>query len=198
MIEGAVASYETAAVFVEGLLLPYGVYGLFVLSFFNSSVSPVPTEVLLVPLVLLQPEDALLYGTVATGASVLGAWFAYYLGAYGRFVTVLVNDKHLALAQGILQEHGVVIVGVSGISPLPFKLFCIASGVFRLDLPRVLGVSLAFRGLRFYGISLLLAVYGGAMLTFVEEHLWLATTAIAAMVVAAYLAYRRVMSIEVR
>lgn len=61
------------------VLIPYGAVDIFLLSFFNSSFSVIPTEVLLVPLVLVRPEDALFLGGVATGASVLGAGFAYYV-----------------------------------------------------------------------------------------------------------------------
>jgi len=113
-----------------GFLLPYGILGLFVLSFLNSSVSPMPTEVLLVPLVLLAPDDVFLFASVSTVASVLGAGFAYYIGSKGRFLERLVKEDHFLLAQRTLQEHGVLVVGVSGIAPPPFKLLCLAAGFF--------------------------------------------------------------------
>lgn len=191
-------SYGSLEGFVQTALLPYGLPALFVLSFFNSSVSPIPTEFLLVPLVLLQPEDAFTFGTVATVASVLGAWFGYYLGARGAFVKRFFQDRHIELARRILMEHGIMIVGVSGISPLPFKLFCITSGVFRLDLRKVLAVSLVFRGFRFYGVALLLSRYRGFFVTVIQDHFAVSLTVVAAVVVLFYLASRRVLQIEPR
>lgn len=188
--------FDGAVHLTESMLLPYGLVGLFLLSFFNSSVSPIPTEVLLVPLVMLAPEEALLYGTVATAASVLGAWFGYYLGAYGRGIRYVVRDEHFEAARRVLDEHGIVIVGISGVSPLPFKLFCITSGVFRLDLRKVLGVSLLFRGARFYGIAVLLALYGDPMVAFVQENLWSTTALLSALLLGGYLASRRLMTVE--
>ncbi len=198
LVTAPLLSYSSLEIFVQTVLLPYGVPALFLLSFFNSSISPIPTEFLLVPLVLLQPEEAFVYGTVATFASVAGAWFGYYLGARGRFVKRFFRDRHIELAHRILQEHGIVIVGISGISPLPFKLFCITSGVFHLNLAKVLGISLLFRGLRFYGIAFVLAVYGGLVVRLVEEHLVLTLTVVAAVLVAFYLATRRILRITPR
>lgn len=90
-----------------------------------------------------------------------------------------------------LQTHGYVVVGVSGISPLPFKVFCLASGVFELDLRKVLGVSLLFRGFRFFSVALLLAWYGDSMVTVVRQEFWLVTSIIGAGVVFGYIGWRR-------
>ncbi len=188
---------ETAAFAVE-FLLPYGVVGLFALSFLNSSVSPLPTEVLLVPLVLLTPQDAFILAAVSTVASVLGAVFAYYLGARGRFLRYLVKDEHFRLAQRTIQEHGVLIVGVSGIAPPPFKLLCLAAGFFGLGIGKTVVAATLSRGVRFFVVAYAVAWYGGVAVVFVRENLLVASVIVAAVVVAAYLATRRVLSVEVR
>lgn len=165
MISSFSTLYDAASTFVESALLPYGVVGLFLLSFFNSSVSAIPTEVLLIPLVLLDPSQALYFETVATAASVLDAGFAYWLGQYGRWAIRLVPDAQLHRAETLLQRHGIIIVGVSGISPLPFKVFCIVAGIFRLNVLHILGISLVFRGFRFFSIAVLLAIYGSTLVS---------------------------------
>jgi len=188
---------DTAAVAVN-LLLPYGVVGLFALSFLNSSVSPVPTEVLLVPLVLLAPQDVFVLAAVSTIASVLGAVFAYYLGARGRFLRYLVKDKHFRLAQRTIQEHGVVIVGVSGIAPPPFKLLCLAAGFFGLSLWKTVVAAAVSRGARFFAVAYAVAWYGDVAVVFIRENILAASVVVAVVVIAAYLATRRVLSVEVR
>ena len=185
--------YAQLAVLFQEVLLPYGVYGIFLLSFFNSSFSVIPTEILLVPLVLLQPEQAVVLASVATVASVLGAWFAYCIGEYGgrpvleRFVSNQAVDR----IEAYLQEHGYLIVGLSGISPLPFKVFCIASGVFDLELKKMLSVSFLFRGLRFFSIALLLAWYGDRMVAFVQEQFWIVMSVVAVVIGAGYWGWKQ-------
>ena len=180
------------------LLLPYGVFALFALSFLNSSVSPMPTEVLLVPLVLITPEDVFLLASVSTVASVLGAGFAYYIGSKGRFLERLVNEDHFLLAQRTLQEHGTVMVGVSGIAPPPFKLLCLAAGFFRLGLGKTLFAATVSRGARFFVVAYAVAWYGSAAVSFIRDNMLLGSLAVAAVVIAAYLATRKVLSVEVR
>lgn len=158
--------------YVEEYLLPYDFYGLFFLSFFNSSVSVIPTEFLLVPLVLLKPDLAIFYGFIASLSSVLGALFAWYLGYYGgrSFLKKMSFNKHKSIEEKV-ERHGLFVVGISGISPLPFKLFCIASGVYELDRKGLVVVSSLFRGFRFMGIALLISWFGDPAVSFISSNL---------------------------
>lgn len=180
--------YVGVAVVFKEVLLPYGVLGLFLLSFFNSSFSVIPTEILLVPLALLRPDDAFLLATVATVASVMGAGFAHYVGAYGGrpMLERFVSSGYVDTVERWLQTHGYLVIGLSGISPLPFKVFCIASSVFEMEVRKTLAVSLLFRGFRFFTGAYLLAWYGTAIAGFVQDQLWLVMSAVAVLVVAAY------------
>ena len=185
--------YAQLAVVFQEVLLPYGLVGVFLLSFFNSSFSVIPTEILLVPLALLQPENVIVLAGVATLASVMGAGFAYYVGERGGRPVLerFVSSRYVERIEAYLQEHGYVIVGLSGISPLPFKVFCIASGVFDLELKKVLVVSLLFRGFRFFTIALLLAWYGSAIMTFIQQQFWLVTSAAAVVIGAGYWGWKQ-------
>lgn len=184
--------YAALAQLFQEVLIPYGAVGIFLLSFFNSSFSVIPTEVLLVPLVLIEPSNAVYFGVVATVASVLGAGFAHYVGQYGgrplleRFVSPVYVDR----IESWLQTHGYIVVGVSGISPLPFKVFCLASGAFDMDVRRVLGVSLLFRGFRFMTIALLLGWYGDAVVAFIQNRFWLVTSLFGGVILVGYVGWR--------
>lgn len=158
--------------YFQKYLLPYDVYGLLLLSFFNSSISPIPTEILLVPLCLMNPELALFYGVIASIASVAGALFAWYLGYYGGrgLLKKLAFNRHKEIEEHV-EKHGMFVVGLSGISPLPFKLFCIASGVYEMDKKRLLLVSSVFRGFRFIGLALAIGWFGEMAVSLLADNL---------------------------
>lgn len=158
--------------YLESYLLPYDVYGLVLLSFFNSSVSPIPTEILLIPLVLINPELALFYGVLASTASVAGALFAWYLGFHGgkSLLKKMSFNQHKKIEDKV-EEHGMFVVGLSGISPLPFKLFCIASGVYEMSRRDLIVVSSVFRGFRFIGLALLVGWFGQPAVSFIADNL---------------------------
>lgn len=186
---------------VQEMLLPYGAEGLFILSFFNSSISVIPTEVLLVPLVLLEPDKWVFYGGVATVASVSGAVFAYYFGYYGgRPVLQALSVGQHKRVEEFVDRHGMIIVGISGISPLPFKLFCICSGVFKMKLRELVAVSLVFRGFRFFFVAYITELYGESAVRWIDENLTLGLTLLSVGVALFYVAwvYRYQMWIALR
>lgn len=193
-VQGDIVDYAALAQLFQEVLLPYGALGIFLLSFFNSSFSVIPTEILLVPLVLIEPENAVYFGAVATVASVMGAGFAFYVGDYwGRDILEwFVSADYVDRIEYWLQAHGYLVVGVSGISPLPFKAFCLASGVFDLEIRKILAVSFVFRGLRFMSVALLLGVYGETVVDFVRSQFWMVTTGLGIVISASYIGYGRV------
>jgi len=172
------------------LFIPYGELGLFVLSFFNSSISPLPSETVLIPLVLLEPSNAVWLATIATVASSLGAVFGYYIGLYGgtQVVERLSGSNHEKINQYI-DKHGLFIVGLSGVSPLPFKVFCIGAGIFRLGAKKLFLVSIVFRGFRFFSIALLVGWLGEEGVEIIEEHLFLSFLILSISLTVAYALY---------
>lgn len=181
---------EELAETVSELLLPYGELGLFILSFFNSSFSPVPSEVVLIPLVMLQPENALWLAFVATLGSSLGAVFGYYIGVYGgRPVIERISSKSHEKIHYYIDKHGLFIVGASGISPFPFKVFCIGAGVFGLDPKKLFLVSMLFRGVRFFSIALVIVWYGETGAQLIEENMFIAFLVVSVLLIGGYVAY---------
>jgi len=108
-----------------------------------------------------------------------------------RSLERFVSAKYVDWVERWLQTHGYVVVGVSGISPLPFKMFCTASGVFDLELKKMLGVSFLFRGFRFFSIAFLLAWYDDAIVAFVRNQFWIMTTMLGLAVVLSYVGWQR-------
>lgn len=158
---------------------PTAMYWLFAVAFIESSFFPIPPDIMLIPMVLATPKKAWKIAGVATVASVLGGCFGYAIGVY--FFDWLAKPmlefygylKQFEEFQGYYHEWGSWIVFGAGITPFPYKVITIASGVVHLDL-WVFGLaSVLARGMRFYLVAWLLAKYGQSMKVFIEKNLGL-------------------------
>lgn len=157
---------------------PYLLCGL---SFAESSVFPIPPDVMLAPMALARPERAWGYALLTTIASVLGGLFGYLLGAFCfAFIhPLIIKIGYEPMYQQIEQWFhlwGFWIVFIAGFSPVPYKLFTVAAGAMGMPvLPFVLA-SIIGRGGRFYLVSGLM-LWGGARMeqllkTYVDRLGW--------------------------
>ncbi|MCL4766761.1 MAG: DedA family protein [Hyphomicrobiaceae bacterium] len=154
---------------------------LFWVAFIESSVFPIPPDVMLMPMVLANRLKAWAYAGVATAGSVLGGIAGYLIGL---FLFDLVGRPLLDLygyGQSFEQfasnynEHGALIVFFFGVTPFPYKVITIASGVTQLNLLVFVLASIASRGLRFFLVSGLLYWFGPPIRDFIEKRLGLLT-----------------------
>ena len=147
------------------------------IAFVESSVFPVPPDVLLIPMVLADRNNAWKYATICTLASVIGGLLGYYIGAvlYDGIGTQIINFYHLneefSLFTLKYEEWGIWIVLVSAITFLPFKLATIASGVADLDLFNFILASTGGRAIRFFIVAALLYRFGPPIRNLVEKNL---------------------------
>ncbi len=151
------------------------------LSFAESSFFPIPPDVMLVPMVLAERERAFRIAFICSAASVLGGLAGYAIGA-GLFDAI---GKPLLDFYGYgeqfqrftaqYHEWGAWIVAFAALTPFPFKVITIASGVAGLDLMVFFVASLVARSLRFYVEAALLWKYGAPIRGFIEKHLGLLT-----------------------
>jgi membrane protein YqaA with SNARE-associated domain len=147
-----------------------------VVSFTESSFFPIPPDVMLAPMVLARPDRAYYYAMVCTIASVLGALLGYAIGYFlepvGIWVlTVLGKADTFEASQALFQEHGAWIILIKGLTPIPFKLITIASGIFHFALPLFLALCVITRGARFFLVAFVLKQWGPTMLTIIEKRL---------------------------
>ncbi|MFA7429194.1 MAG: YqaA family protein [Rhodospirillaceae bacterium] len=172
------------------------VWVLAVVSFVESSVFPIPPDVLLIPMVLAAPQRAWFYALVCTVASVIGGFAGYVIG-YGLYEAVAqpilalygYADK-FAHFQAMYNEWGAWIVFGAGVTPFPYKVITIASGVTNLDLV-VFGVaSVLSRGLRFFIVAALLWKFGPPIRGFIEQHLGKLTVAFFVLLLGGFFALR--------
>ena len=153
---------------------------LFVISFVESSFFPIPPDIMLIPMILATPKKAWKIAGVCTLASVIGAYLGYIIGFY--FFELIAEpllefygylDKFNEF-KNLYSEYGAWIVFGAGITPFPYKIITIASGVVQLNLAVFTVASIIARGMRFFLIAWLLKTYGEKMRLFIEKNLgWL-------------------------
>jgi len=155
---------------------PYGGTALFLIAFAESSFFPVPPDVLLIALCLGRPTSALWFATLCTVGSVLGGAFGYGLGRYGGrpLLKRWFGPHRIAPVERYYERWNAWATGIGGLTPLPYKLFTIAGGVFAVRFSVFLLASLVARGLRFFTIAILIYYYGESIRSFLDRHLgWL-------------------------
>lgn len=154
---------------------------LFGVSFAESSFFPLPPDLMLIPMVLAERLKAWRFALITTIASVLGGLFGYFIGAV-LFETVgkpIIELYGLGHKMDVFFENyktwGAVIVFVAGFTPIPYKVFTIASGVAGLSLPVFIVASLISRGARFFLVAGLLYLFGEQIHAFIEKYLGILT-----------------------
>lgn len=146
-------------------------------SFAESSFFPIPPDIMLIPMILATPNKAWKLAFVATTSSVIGGFFGYGIGIFAfEMIARPILEFYNALAQfhefeNYYHQYGAWIVFGAGITPFPYKIITIASGVVHLDLAVFTIASILARGMRFFLIAWLLKKYGTPMKTFIEKHL---------------------------
>jgi membrane protein YqaA with SNARE-associated domain len=175
---------------------PHALWALLVVSFAESSFFPIPPDILLIPMILARPHQAFRLAALCTLASVAGGLVGYAIGyflfdAIGRPVLEFYHalGSYEALKAGFA-EWGVWIIIIKGMTPIPYKLITIASGVAEFDLLAFIGASIVSRSLRFFLLAALLWYFGDAARQFIERRLTLVTTVFAVALVGGFVVLR--------
>ena len=160
---------------------PQALWALAIISFIESSIFPIPPDVLLIPMVLAARQRAWLLAGVCTIASVLGGIGGYGIGYFlftelGQPVLEFYGymDKFDNFSARY-NEWGAWIVAGAGFTPFPYKVITITSGVTQLDFAVFNVASLISRGARFFLIAGLLWYFGPPIRTFIEKNLAILT-----------------------
>lgn len=149
----------------------YGLVGLFVLSFIESFISPILPDLMLIPMALAQPAQAITYSLVATLGSVLGGFVGYGIGiklgipVMKRFVPQHQTDK----IHGWIENYGGWAIFLAALAPIPYKFVSISAGVFRVNLLVFLVASIFGRGKRFILEGVLIYYYGARAVEIIKE-----------------------------
>jgi membrane protein YqaA with SNARE-associated domain len=177
-------------------LRPHALWFLALISFIESSVFPIPPDALLIPMVLAAPHRAWLIAGVCTVSSVLGGLAGYAIGALlfdtiGQPILDLYGymDQFVAF-QTRYNDWGAWIVFGAGLTPFPYKVITIASGVTNLDLVTFTIASIVGRGMRFFMVAALLWWFGEPIRRFIERNLGLLTVVFFVLLLGGFLLLR--------
>ena len=160
---------------------PYALLILAVVAFAESSFFLIPQEALMIPMIVAAPHRAWLVAGVALLASVAGAMFGYAIG-YLFYDSVGIQllefygkaDRYDEF-KALYAEHGVLAVAIGAITPFPFKVTTIVSGLLQMNFALFVIVCLLARGFRFFLIAALLRRFGTPVRAFIERRLGLVT-----------------------
>jgi undecaprenyl-diphosphatase len=146
--------------------LDLGPLGLFLLALIESSVFIVPPDTLLILLVLSTPSAGLFLALICTVGSTLGGILGYGIGYYGGrpVLGMIISDEKLEKVSNLYDKYGVWAVAIAGFSPLPYKVFTISSGLFKLNLVVFTIASFLSRGARFFLVAIFLMIFGKSIL----------------------------------
>ncbi len=168
---------------------PSAPWALAIVAFAESSIFPVPPDVLQVPMSLARPDKAWRYALIATVASVLGGLVGYAIGAllYDSLGLWLINlygyGQKVDAFRAAYAHYGHWVILLKGLTPIPYKLVTITSGFADYSLFWFVVLSVITRGARFFLLAALLHYFGPAARDFIERRLGLVTLGLLAIVV---------------
>ena len=146
------------------------------ISFAESSVFPIPPDIILIPMALASKVNALFYAFLCTLFSVLGGILGYTIGYFffnsiGLYIVEFYHlENSFSVFEDYYKEFGILIVLGAGITPFPYKFITIASGVFGLNIFLFIIISIIGRGLRFYLIAILLYFFGEKIKLIIDKY----------------------------
>jgi membrane protein YqaA with SNARE-associated domain len=155
---------------------PYGSWALFILAFAESSFFPVPPDVLLIALALSIPARAFRYALICSVGSVLGGMAGYIIGF--EFMDLVgfrilnfygLMDNYESISH-LYERYNAWAVGIAGFTPIPYKVFTISAGAFKINFPIFLAASIVSRFARFFLVGWLIYKFGAEIRSFIDRY----------------------------
>lgn len=172
---------------------PYGTWALFILAFSESSFFPIPPDILLIALAVSIPKKSFKYALICSAGSVLGGCFGYLIG--WQFMTSLGNrivdfyglTSKVAYIEALYNQYDAWAVAVAGFTPIPYKVFTISAGAFKINFSVFVIASLISRSARFFLIGGLIFIFGPQIQKFIDKYFNLLATAFTILLVAGFI-----------
>ena len=185
--------YDKCLLWVQS---PYGVWALFFIAVAESSFVPIPPDVFLMVLCIAVPPKSFRYAAICAVGSVLGGMLGYGLGL-GFMDTVGVkilewyglHDKY-EVVQNLYRQYDALAVGAAGFTPLPYKLFTITAGAFKINFVTFTLVSIVSRSARFFLVAAFIYKFGAPVRHFIERYFNLLTIIFFILLIGGFLVVR--------
>ncbi len=150
---------------------------LFGLAFAEASFFPIPPDVLQITMCVSKPKKSFQYALIAAFGSILGAVFGYFLGLklwelispyFFQYVPSFTHENFMKVSK-LYNENGFVAVFTAAFTPIPYKVFTISAGVFKINFFLFLLASAIGRSMRFFAVSALFYKFGASIRDFIEK-----------------------------
>ncbi|MEJ2638734.1 MAG: DedA family protein [Desulfosarcinaceae bacterium] len=172
---------------------PYGSWALFALAFAESSFFPLPPDVLLIALAVGRPRRSFRFALICSVGSVLGGALGYLIGwhfmaAVGERIVAFYGLQPKVVYIGQLYNHyNAWAVGIAGFTPIPYKVFTIAAGMFKINFGIFMLASLVSRSARFFLVGTLIYWFGPRIRSFIDRYFNLLAVAFTVLLVGSFI-----------
>jgi membrane protein YqaA with SNARE-associated domain len=146
---------------------------------------PIPPDVFLIPLSLINPSFSFIFALIATIFSISGGVIGYYIGNKGGkpLVRKLISKEKLDKVRVFYNKYDIWAILIAAFSPIPYKVFTISAGLFDLNLRRFMLASLIGRGGRFFLIATLIFIFGPPIKKALSDYFELFTLLVVALLI---------------
>lgn len=175
---------------------PYGAWALFLLAFCESSFFPIPPDVLLIALAVAIPKKSLKYALVCSIGSVLGGCLGYLIGwqfmaSIGdRIITFYGLAEKWAYIETLYRDYDAWAIGIAGFTPIPYKLFTISAGAFKINFGVFFFASALSRSCRFFLVGGLIYALGARIQQFIEKYFNILAISFTVLLIAGFVAVK--------
>lgn len=155
---------------------PYGTWALFLLAFAESSFFPIPPDVLLIAMCVARPEKSFKFALVCSFGSIIGGCLGYLIGwqfmasVGSRIVDFYGLTDKVAYIETLYNTYDAWAVGIAGFTPIPYKVFTIAAGMFKINFMVFILASVVSRSARFFLVGGLIFLFGPRIQRFIDSY----------------------------
>jgi len=159
----------------------YSSVALFVLAFAESSFFPIPPDILQIALSVSKPKKSFFYALISSIGSVLGGILGYFIGlflfsSFGSFIiNTLGYESQFQAVGNLYASYAFFAILVSAFTPIPYKVFTIAAGVWQVGLLPLITASIIGRSARFFIVAALIYFFGPKIKEFIDRYFNLLT-----------------------
>ena len=167
----------------------HATWSLFVISFMESSFFPIPPDVLLIALGVMRPKRSFFYATICSLGSIMGGVLGYLIGYsfYELIGVPIINFYHAHEAfenvRQLYEQNAFLYIAIAGFTPIPYKVFTIAAGVFEIHLMTLVLASAISRSARFFLVSGMFYFFGAPIKRVIDKYFEVFTVAFVVLLV---------------
>lgn len=169
---------------------PQAEWVLFAIALAESSFFPLPPDVLMIAMAVANPKNSFYFAAICTAGSVIGGMIGYLIGKFGGrpLLRKFVKEHTIERVEGLFNKYDSWAIAIAGFTPIPYKVFTIASGTFLINFKTFVLASLLGRGGRFFLVATLFYFWGAQIKGFINQYLNIVSIAFVILLVGGFAA----------